>query len=111
MGEVLLALIFSAALFQQAILAPDPFHRGVTDGQIELANQAASSEGGKEFAQLKELGFDGGRSLVRLVRTGTGVLDQPGRAVLLETAEPLADGGSGRGEEWEWSWRRAAQWL
>ncbi len=30
---------------------------------------------------------------------GTGVLDQPGRAVLLETAEPLADGRHGCGEE------------
>jgi hypothetical protein len=57
-GEILLALIFSAALFHQAILAPDTFHSGVTNGQIEVANQAARSEGGKDFAQPNELGFD-----------------------------------------------------
>ena len=36
---------------------------------------------------------------MRLVIAVTGVLEQPGRAVLLETAEPLADGGDGGGEE------------
>ena len=71
----------------------------MTDGQIELANEAASSEGEKNFAQLNELGFDRGRSLVRLVIAGTGVLEQPRRAVLLETAEPLADGGNSCTEE------------
>jgi hypothetical protein len=40
-----------------------------------------------------------GRSFVRLVNAGTGKLDQAGRTVLLETAEPLADSGNGGGEE------------
>ena len=71
----------------------------MADGQIELAFQAASSEGGKNFAELDELGFDGGRSFVRLVKAGTEMLEQAGRAVLLETAEPFADGGNGGGEE------------
>jgi hypothetical protein len=98
-GEVLFALLFSAAFFHQAVSAPDAFHGGVADGEIELAFQAARSEGGKYCAELDELSFDGGRGLVRLVEAGTGVLDQPGRTVLLETAEPLADRGHGGGEE------------
>ena len=36
---------------------------------------------------------------MRLVEAGTGMLDQPGWTVLLEAAEPLADGGDSGGEE------------
>lgn len=36
---------------------------------------------------------------MRLVNAGTGMLAQAGRAVLLETAEAFADGGTGGGEE------------
>ena len=99
LGEVVFALIFSAALFHQAVGAPDAFHSGVAHGEIELAFQAARSEGGKYFAELNELSFDGGRGFMRLVEAGTGMLDQPGWTVLLEAAEPLADRGHGGGEE------------
>ena len=98
-SQVLLALIFAAAFVEQTVLAPDAFHGGMTHRQIELANQAARSEGGQGFAQLHKLGLDGERSFVRLLMAGPGVLEQARRAVLLETAEPLADGGHGGGEE------------
>ncbi len=43
--------------------------------------------------------FGGRRSFLRLVMTSAGKSEQAGRAVLLETAQPLADGGHGGGEE------------
>ena len=46
-GQVLLTLIFSAAFFQQAVLAPDAFQGAMADGQIELADQAARAESGQ----------------------------------------------------------------
>src|SRR6266849_1037843 len=43
--EVLLALIFPAAFFQQAVHAPDALKSAMNDGQIELADQWARAEG------------------------------------------------------------------
>ena len=39
----------------QAVLAPDAFQSAMADGQIELADQAASAESGQGFAQLDQL--------------------------------------------------------
>ena len=98
-GQILFALIFAAAFFHQAVLTPDAFQRAVADGQIELADQAASAEGGQGLTQLDQRRFQSGRCFQRLSMTSAGVLRQAGRAVLLETAPPFADGGHGGGEE------------
>ena len=65
--EVLLALVFAAAFFQQTVFAPDAIQRVVADAQIELADQAARAEGGQSFAKLEHLSFDVARSLVGLL--------------------------------------------
>src|SRR5260370_40914574 len=44
--EVLFALIFPAAFFQQAVLAPDALQSAMADGQIELADQARRADVG-----------------------------------------------------------------
>jgi hypothetical protein len=57
MGQVLFALIFAAAFWHQALLAPDVFQCAVADGQIEFADQAARAERRQGFAQLDQLSF------------------------------------------------------
>ena len=99
MRQVLFPLVFPAAFFHQAVLAPDAFQSAVADGQIEFSDQAASAEGGKSFSQLDQLRFGGRWSFQRLVMASARPSEQPGRAVLLEAAQPLADGGHGGGEE------------
>ena len=71
MREVLLALIFAAAFFQQVVFAPNAFQSAMADGQIKLADQAARAESGKRFAQFDELRFGGRRSFLSLVMTST----------------------------------------
>src|SRR5260370_29456292 len=44
-GEVLFALIFALAFFQQTALAPAAFQGTMAEGEIELANEPASPEG------------------------------------------------------------------
>jgi hypothetical protein len=97
--EVLLALIFPAAFFQQTVLAPDAFQSAMADGQSELADQPARAEGGQRFAEFDKLRFGSRRSFLRLVMTSAGECDQTGRAVLLKAPQPFADGGHGGGEE------------
>ncbi len=41
MGEVLLALIFALAFLQQTVLAPDALQGTMTEGEVELADEAA----------------------------------------------------------------------
>jgi hypothetical protein len=94
-----LRLIFTAAFFQQSALAPDALESAMTDGQTELADQAARAEGGQRFAKLDELRFRGRRSFLRLVATRTVKSDRAGRVVLLEAPQPFADGRQGGGEE------------
>jgi hypothetical protein len=53
---------------------PDTFERAMRDGQVELADPAAGAEGGKSFAELDELDFDGGRRFLRLVVRSTVVV-------------------------------------
>jgi hypothetical protein len=94
-----LRLIFTATFFQQSVLAPDALERAMTDGQTELADQAARAEGGHRFAKLDELRFRGRRSFQRLAATRTAKCDRAGRVVLLEAPQPFADGRHGGGEE------------
>src|SRR5258707_8952295 len=95
-GEVLFALIFALAFFQQTVLAPDAF-QGITmaEGEIELANETASAEGEQPLAQSDDLLFDGGGSLAGLVMRSTGKFDQTAQSLLLIAAQPLAHGGDG----------------
>jgi hypothetical protein len=73
-GEILFALIFLLALFQQTMFPPDTFERAMRDGQVELADQAAGAEGGKSFAELDELDFGGGRSTVVVKSRAAGLI-------------------------------------
>jgi hypothetical protein len=91
--KILLALVFAAAFFQQTVFAPDALERTMTDGQIEFTNQAAGTKRGKCFAELHELRFGCRRSFLRLVMASTWKCEQAGRPVLLETVQPLPDGG------------------
>jgi len=97
-GQVLFALVFTAAFFDQAVLMPDAFQSVMADGQIELPNQAAGAEGGQGLAQFDQPRFPGQRRLVRLMAACARLSGQAGRPLLLEAAQPLADGGH-RGEE------------
>ena len=97
--EVLLALILAAAFFDQAVLVPDAFQRAVTDGEIELADQASCAKGGQGGAEFDELRFESGRSFVGLPVTCARLFHEARRAVLLIAAEPLADRGHGGSEQ------------
>jgi hypothetical protein len=90
--EVLLALVFAAAFFQQTVFAPDALQSAMADGQIELPDETAGAEGRKGFAEFDELRFCGRRSFLGLLMASAGKCQQAGRAVLLETAQPFADG-------------------
>src|SRR5258707_2220090 len=94
-GEVLFALIFALAFFQQTVLAPDAFQGTMAEGEIELANETASAEGEQPLAQSDDLLFDGGGSLAGLVMRSTGKFDQTAQSLLLIAAQPLAHGGDG----------------
>ena len=78
-AKISLALVFPAAFFHQPVLAPDAIECVVADAQIEFANQAAGAERGQSFAKLEHLRFDVRRSLVRLLVTCPGMLEQSGR--------------------------------
>ncbi len=71
----------------------------MADRQIELTDQPAGPEGGQGLAQFHHLPLDLGGGLAGLVVRGPGLLDQPGKAVLLVAAQPFADGRDGGGEE------------
>src|ERR1700687_4732644 len=62
-SEVLFALIFSLAFFQQTVLAPDAFQGTMAEGKIELADETASAEGEQLLTQSDDLLFDVGGSL------------------------------------------------
>jgi hypothetical protein len=94
-GEVLFALIFALAFFEQAVLAPDALQRTMAEGKIELPNETTSAEGQQLLAQSDDLFFDGGGSFAGLVMGSAGKFDQTARAVLLITAQPLAYSGNG----------------
>src|SRR5258708_33535499 len=94
-GEVLFALIFALAFFQQPVLAPDALQSTMAEGKIELANETASAEGEQLLAQSDDLLFDGGGSLAGLVMRSAGTLDEAAQSLLLIAAQPLAHGGDG----------------
>ncbi len=79
--------------------APDAFERFVADGQSEFANQPARAERGQRFAQLHQLRFSGGSSLVGLMMPSTGMREQTGRPLLLVAAPPFAHRRNGRSEK------------
>jgi hypothetical protein len=62
--QVLLALIFSAALFQQPLLAPDALDSHVADWQVELALEPGRVESGQLPAQSQDLLLDIGWGLL-----------------------------------------------
>src|SRR5260221_1793791 len=97
--EILFALVFFLTLVEQAVLPPDAFEGTMRDGQIELADEAPRAEGWKSFAKLDELARGGRGSFLSLVMTSAGEREQPGRATLLEAAQPFADRGHGGSEE------------
>jgi len=49
-GQILFALILTAAFVEQAVLAPDAFQGAVAERQIELADEPAGPEGGQLLA-------------------------------------------------------------
>ena len=48
-GEVLFALIFARAFFQQTVLAPNALQGTMAEGKIELADEAASAKSEKRW--------------------------------------------------------------
>jgi len=92
-GEVLFALIFALALFEQTVLAPDAFQGAMAEREVELADEAASAESEQLLAKRNRLLFNLGGSLAGLVMRSTGKFDQAARSLLLITAQPLAHGG------------------
>jgi hypothetical protein len=94
-GEVLFALIFALALFEQAVLAPDAFQGTMTEGKIELPNETTSAEGKQLLTERDDLLFDGGGSFAGLVMGSAGDFEEAARSLLLITAQPLAHRGNG----------------
>jgi hypothetical protein len=84
--EVLLALIFPAAFFQESVRAPDALESAMADGQIELADQAARAEGGQRFAKLDKLRFGGRRCFLRLVMAKSRAVGLMPRCLALSTS-------------------------
>src|SRR3990172_9400865 len=98
-GEVLLALIFSPALFQQAVGSPDALQGAMTERQIELADQATGSEGGELVPEFDHPPFNLRRGFAGLPVRRSRLLEQPRGALLLEAAQPFANRGDGGGEQ------------
>ena len=99
MREVLLALVFAAAFFHQAVLPPDTLPCVMTDAQVEFADQASGAERGQRFAQLDQLRFPRRGRFVGLQMTRARLRQQSARALLLETAQPFANRGHGGGKQ------------
>jgi len=89
--EVLFALVFFPAWFQQAMLAPDPLHGHVAEGQIEFASEPRGAKGGQLLAQSKDLLFDFRRSFQRVTMRSAAVFFQTAGTVLLIAPPPLTD--------------------
>src|SRR5258708_11934426 len=97
--EILFALVFFLTRVEQAGLPPDAWRGTRGGGRMELADEAPRAEGWKSFAKLDELGRGGRGRFLSLVMTSAGEREQPGRATLLEAAQPFADRGHGGSEE------------
>jgi hypothetical protein len=96
--QVLLALIFSPALFDQPVLVPDALHGQVRKGQIPFALESLRAEGGKSATQRQDLACQFAGDLVRAGARSARELLQPFQTLGPITAYPLADGGHGGGE-------------
>ena len=94
-GQVLLALIFTTAFFDQAVPVPDAFQGAMGKGQVELADQAARAEGGEFLAQGDHLLLDSTGCLLRLVMRRAGDLPQTVQTLLGEAPQPFAHGRHG----------------
>jgi hypothetical protein len=94
-GEVLFALIFARAFFQQTVLAPNALQGTMAEGKIELADEAASAKGEQPLAQSNDLLFDVGGSFPGLTMRRAGNFDETTRSLLLIAAQPLAHRGHG----------------
>jgi hypothetical protein len=92
-GEVLFALIFALAFFEQTVLAPNALQGAMAEREVELADEAASAESEQLLAKRNRLLYNLGGSLAGLVMRSTGKFDQAARSLLLITAQPLAHGG------------------
>src|SRR5712671_4794713 len=92
-GEILFALIFSAAFFEQPVSAPDAIQCMVADGQIEFTDETACAESGKRVSQGDELLLQRGRRFAGLPMRGAGDFQQAAGTLLLIAAEPLANRG------------------
>ncbi len=88
-------LILAPTARHEAVSVPDTFQRTVAERQVELANQAASSEGGKLTAQLDDLLLDPERRFPALMVGRAGAFDQARRPRLLIAPQPLAHRGHG----------------
>ena len=71
MGEALFALIFAAALVEQAALPPNACQGAMTEGEIELADEPAGPESEQLLAQGHHLLLDLGRGFVGLMMRST----------------------------------------
>jgi hypothetical protein len=89
-GEVLFGLILSAAGMEQAVGAPDALQGAVAEGEIKLADEAASPEGGQLLTESDDLLFQVGRSFAGLVMGGAGEFEEAAQTVLLIAAQPFA---------------------
>jgi len=94
-GQILFALIFALAFFEETVLAPDAFQGAMAEGKIELANEAACAEGVQLLTESDHLLFDIGGSFAGLMMRGAREFDQTARALPLKAAQPLAHGGNG----------------
>src|SRR5579863_9047338 len=99
MRQVLFALICAAALFHQAMGAPDALDGHVAERQVEFAFQAGRTESGRLAAQGEDLLLDLGRSFLRRAMRSAAVFLQAGRAALLVASPPLAHGERAGAEE------------
>ncbi len=96
--QILLALVFAAALSDKPMLPPNALQCVVADPQVELTNQAARAKSGQRFTEFEQWHFAVSGSLMRLAMPRAGVFGQPPCAELLVAAQPLADGGHGGGK-------------
>ena len=73
------------------MLAPDPLHGHVAEGQIEFASEPRGAKGGQLLAQSKDLLFDFRRSFQRVTMRSAAVFFQTAGTVLLIAPPPLTD--------------------
>jgi len=91
-AQVVLAPMFFAAGAGELVLAEDALGSVMTQGQIELGDEAAGAEARGLLAQGDDPGFESGVGLVWAGLGGAGVAFEAGVAESFEAVEPFADG-------------------